>query len=465
MLSSGVPTEVPISQIKSSNEIIRDTPHHIVKPCDQTLISRDRFLKLLGGFFKDPSVPSELKPFTDFVGQESKSVDQLDNCKSIKILTDNPDQPEMNCTRGESKGKNKCDLFICETKDDSSIVVSYPQIKTNEDLPKIWSLKNKTPDNYMNTLHVFCEGQVIFDQSTKKNKNNRKEFYRNEKSDLLSQSSIYDSKSLEQRYDLKSFKEFEGQEKDCQSEKISNHFQSELKFKRDYSTYLTRDLLATVIEIVNGSLEKSIKERSTLGSEFCDIGQGIFIKGDLNSNQEILSQISEEFQFNQSKDFLEISDSQRLFEDISKLPNMAYNYPLDGCYARAHIIHDFIKKNKGLDCKKIWLQGKYLIPMSAPNVNWSYHVAVSCPIRQADGSVVNKVFDPTTGPSPMTHEQWFNSMNVESPLPTGKTIIEDQSIFSFSISDGNRYQPQDPPGSYDDKLKEARSTLEYYEKN
>jgi WXG100 family type VII secretion target len=115
--------------------------------------------------------------------------------------------------------------------------------------------------------------------------------------------------------------------------------------------------------------------------------------------------------------------ANKIFEDMSNEPDIAFNYPVDGCYARAHLMAERIGERYETTPKKVWAFGDLRVPTSGPygEIEWGYHVAPVVDVRQPDGSVVPMVIDPSISKKPLTIEEWKGLMND----PNAKTQVTD----------------------------------------
>lgn len=102
---------------------------------------------------------------------------------------------------------------------------------------------------------------------------------------------------------------------------------------------------------------------------------------------------------------------------------IAFRYPLDGCYARAHLMGKLMQA-MGLNPGKAWafddraMDDKKASPrMYARTGNhpkgevwWKYHVAPMLGVRDAEGKVRMHVIDPSLFPEPVTLAKWQGRM-------------------------------------------------------
>jgi hypothetical protein len=153
-----------------------------------------------------------------------------------------------------------------------------------------------------------------------------------------------------------------------------------------------------------------------------------------------------------------------LFNIMAAQGDIAFQFPVDGCYARAHLMVQRMQQ-LGADPGKVWtFAGGPSDPLwvNTPNhpagvVEWGYHVAPTIPVQQANGTVQDMVVDPSMFDRPVSIDEWRNAQhdhpNVvqthpgQSPLPS---------------RGGSGYWPgSDPPEGPDEH---ARETMEEYKR-
>lgn len=134
------------------------------------------------------------------------------------------------------------------------------------------------------------------------------------------------------------------------------------------------------------------------------------------------------------------AEAQRLFALLAADPQIAFDYPLDGCYARAELMNDIIRAETGADPLKVWAfmedlddNGNGVIengkngPVSEIDptvpplwlstttpygaVAWGWHVAPMVPVVGVDGIVHYRVIDPSVGSGPLSTNAWFTAIH------------------------------------------------------
>ena len=123
------------------------------------------------------------------------------------------------------------------------------------------------------------------------------------------------------------------------------------------------------------------------------------------------------------------AQAKALFNELKANPNIPFDYPVDCCYSRAHSMCGMMKA-RGIECRKYWLYNKNfdnpklstsdLKPKKADGsrvtfpdpsgmgqpVKWVYHVAPLVKVKMADGSIEDRVMDPSIADGPVTKAQW-----------------------------------------------------------
>lgn len=164
------------------------------------------------------------------------------------------------------------------------------------------------------------------------------------------------------------------------------------------------------------------------------------------------------------------ADATLIFDDMANEPDIPFQFPDDGCYARAHFMAYRIAERYGIDINdidKVFIYGDLeaktefvyeqitldgvTYPSSTDDgtVNWGYHVAPIINVRQGDTNVP-MVIDPSLSNRPLTIEQWKAIMTD----PNATTEITDHTIYApnFPYDESQRAQIDNS----------ARDTLDQY---
>ncbi|MCX7113377.1 MAG: protein-glutamine glutaminase family protein [Proteobacteria bacterium] len=151
-----------------------------------------------------------------------------------------------------------------------------------------------------------------------------------------------------------------------------------------------------------------------------------------------------------------------LFNKMAAQDDIAFKFPVDGCYARAHLMVQRMQK-LGASPSKVWTFASSKndpLWVNTPNhpsgkVIWNYHVAPTIPVQQEDGTVKDMVVDPSLFDHPVTVEEWRETQH-DNPKVV-KTKIGEPPI---PENGGSGYWPsEDPPKGTD---ADARKTMENF---
>lgn len=146
--------------------------------------------------------------------------------------------------------------------------------------------------------------------------------------------------------------------------------------------------------------------------------------------------------------FLKIQNASCTFP--VKKPCIPFNYPVDGCYARAHKMRQLLNES-GYECRKEFIYGdlRARFGVKAPErggccVSWSYHVSVLVTYKDDKGVLQERIIDPSLFDAPVPDSEWRNACLNAS--------CGEVTMSSFIITPGNVYY-RSPKGTllYDDK--------------
>jgi hypothetical protein len=103
-----------------------------------------------------------------------------------------------------------------------------------------------------------------------------------------------------------------------------------------------------------------------------------------------------------------------VFARMAAQTDIAFRYPVDGCYARTHLMVRRMQA-QGLSPRKVWaFRNGDLLQVRTPFapagfVDWDYHVAPLLRVRYGKGDW-DMVIDPSLFDGPATAEQWAGAM-------------------------------------------------------
>ncbi|HKH47559.1 MAG TPA: protein-glutamine glutaminase family protein [Thermoanaerobaculia bacterium] len=130
------------------------------------------------------------------------------------------------------------------------------------------------------------------------------------------------------------------------------------------------------------------------------------------------------------------SEAAAFFSRLRRQPHIPFQYPLNGCWARAHEMCRLIERHFDGDPQqdvvaKIWNQGQLIVPTdNSPDcrVEWSYHVA---PVVRVGEELL--VLDPALFERPVSVESWRQRQSDLSNPPVFTTrraydLVEGESF-------------------------------------
>jgi hypothetical protein len=160
---------------------------------------------------------------------------------------------------------------------------------------------------------------------------------------------------------------------------------------------------------------------------------------------------------------LTAAQADQLFADLHDDKRIPFDYPDDGCYARAHEMCRLMQA-QGLECGKEWIYASGFpdsatLGVDTPNapgvahVDWVYHVAPTVQVVGPDGQARSMVIDPSISDKPLTPEDWKAKMG--------------DAGAKLETSDSGPYykDPAGSPGggvSYDNDYSKTNETLTKY---
>ncbi len=116
-----------------------------------------------------------------------------------------------------------------------------------------------------------------------------------------------------------------------------------------------------------------------------------------------------------------LSEAEALaaFDVLANKAEYKFAYIYDLCYARAQLMGEDLRR-MGIEPGRAWAfedeHGNLLQPqfLSADQTTWWWHVAVTVPVQQMDGTVQTMVIDPGLFDGPITLAQWGNIMGAQA---------------------------------------------------
>lgn len=103
------------------------------------------------------------------------------------------------------------------------------------------------------------------------------------------------------------------------------------------------------------------------------------------------------------------SEAMAFFQEFKNDKSIPFEFPFDGCYARAHTMCQRLEK-KGIIAGKGWVEGELQVtsPEFGP-IRWNYHVAPMVMVR-VNGKDVPYILDPSIMDKPVPFEEWKKKM-------------------------------------------------------
>jgi hypothetical protein len=154
---------------------------------------------------------------------------------------------------------------------------------------------------------------------------------------------------------------------------------------------------------------------------------------------------------------IEAEEAAAIFADFASAEELALEFPADGCYARTHLMVQWLL-DRGLAPSAtdlLWTEAP-----SHPDgrVHWGYHVAPALFVRTPDGDAREMIFDPLLFDRPVPVEEWRSALHDTPTLvrtAPGEPPLPDRG--------GTGYWPG--PDPLEGPEVHARETLEEYRGN
>jgi hypothetical protein len=171
----------------------------------------------------------------------------------------------------------------------------------------------------------------------------------------------------------------------------------------------------------------------------------------------------------QSIPVLTPKQAQAAFERMAAQEDIAFTYPQDGCYSRAHLMCQRLRA-LGYLPGKVWAfahgENLHARTINDPRgfIEWNWHVAPTLKVRTPAGPR-DLVIDPSLCTRPVTPEEWRDLMK-KSPTSPGPFIcltrLGEPPLTPRGVrSPGSGYwQGADPASSLDEH---ARDTMRRYQ--
>ncbi len=146
--------------------------------------------------------------------------------------------------------------------------------------------------------------------------------------------------------------------------------------------------------------------------------------------------------------------AREVFDWMARQHDVAFRYPVDGCYARAQLMVERMRKNHFVPYK-VWAfaNGDTLYARTRNNpsghVTWSYHVAPILRVRMGSNTQRWYVIDPSLFSGPATIAQWEAAMKKDAkshrPYLTVTRVGAAPTLLSGKKAAGTGYWPAADP--------------------
>jgi Glutaminase len=162
---------------------------------------------------------------------------------------------------------------------------------------------------------------------------------------------------------------------------------------------------------------------------------------------------------------LTMAQAEALFAEMAGQAYIPFNYPDDGCYARAHEMCRLMQA-KGVECGKAWNYGndfengtptlKVTTPVHpSGEVNWRYHVAPVVYVQDSAGHAARMVIDPSVAKQPIDAREW---QDLQSDTKSRLEFSDSTPFFKTpdAAADGTKLTPY---VQKDDDYSQTKSVL------
>lgn len=138
--------------------------------------------------------------------------------------------------------------------------------------------------------------------------------------------------------------------------------------------------------------------------------------------------------------------AQQIFDRLAAMPDIAFGFSKDGCYARAHLMAMRLIE-MGQTPSKAWgFEGDNsrltVRARDGTTTNWWYHVAPTLPVQMPDGSIQHMVIDPSMFNGPTTLSRWGEMMNAPQSRLSVRGLNEQLPDHMGDYTPGTRTTPE-----------------------
>jgi hypothetical protein len=148
-----------------------------------------------------------------------------------------------------------------------------------------------------------------------------------------------------------------------------------------------------------------------------------------------------------------LEEAERFFSIVKRQPHIPFQYPSDGCWARAHeicrLIERHLDQNRRDVVVKVWHYGDLAVKTeNSPEceVEWGFHVA---PAVNVDNTLM--VIDPSLFDHLVVFDQW-RSAQVQSPSQSKSWALTSKMVYNRTLQGA----------LYEETLRETERNLEEF---
>lgn len=116
-----------------------------------------------------------------------------------------------------------------------------------------------------------------------------------------------------------------------------------------------------------------------------------------------------------SPSILTANEAKKLFQDFRTMEEVPFNYPVEGCFARATAMARLAEK-KNIITAKVFAEGRLIAKTGSKRfdpVEWSWHVAPVLYVDSGKGPVLT-VFDPSLFDRPVSMPEFLEALESET---------------------------------------------------
>tara|TARA_R110000868_G_scaffold117599_4_gene312162 strand:- start:6080 stop:7648 length:1569 start_codon:yes stop_codon:yes gene_type:complete len=216
--------------------------------------------------------------------------------------------------------------------------------------------------------------------------------------------------------------------------------------------------MVQIVEVTNNVLFSRLINPDAIPENSCRDGDTWYRGQSFDLSRDILT--------NSSPKTIDMETATRLFNEARAMDDISWNYKMDGCYARAHLMARRFEE-QGIHVDKVWIKGDLRVPEAG--IQWNFHVAPIVYVEDAAGNVQKMVIDPSLMDGPVPVAQWSAKMEkgvvgdtIETSYPfPGNVMNLERTAIAYSNSDP--YLPYDQINmSEEEKMRLASQTMETY---